>query len=189
LWIEPGILQGGAQKMKVSGFVAGLLTAGCFVMAAGQVRADDKSLNAMDKSFAMKAAQGGMAEVKLGELAVNHGSSEKVKQFGQRMIDDHGKANTEFKEIATKKGMTLPSSLDAKTKALYNRLEGLHGAAFDSAYIKAMKEDHAKDIAEFKREAANGHDSDIKGFASKTLPVVQEHYKMLQDWNGKMSGH
>jgi putative membrane protein len=162
---------------------------GLYTALCGPVQGQTTVQSDMDKTFAMKAAQGGMAEVKLGELAAKQGASERVKQFGQRMVDDHGKANDDLKQIASNKSLTLPTDLDAKSKALYARLEKLHGAAFDNAYLKAMRQDHAKDIADFKKEAANGRDADIKGFASRTLPVIEEHYKMLQGNGSQTSDH
>lgn len=137
------------------------------------------TLSAMDKTFMKKAAQGGMAEVKLGELAAKQGSSDQVKQFGQKMVDDHGKANDALKEVAAKKNFTLPGDIDAKSKATLAKLEKLHGAAFDAAYIKDMKMDHQADIAEFQKEVSKGKDPDVKGFASSTLPTVKEHYTMI----------
>lgn len=137
------------------------------------------AMSAADKKFAMAAAQGGMAEVKLGELAAKQGSSAKVKEFGQKMVEDHGKANDDLKSVAASKGLTLPSEPNAEQKATMARLMKLHGAAFDSAYIKAMKMDHKMDVAAFKKEASSGKDAEIKSFASRTLPVVEGHYQML----------
>lgn len=137
------------------------------------------TLSHADMKFVKAAAQGGIAEVKLGELATKNGASDGVKQFGQKMVDDHSKANDDLKQVATNKGITLPSDMDAKSKATMAKLEKLHGAAFDAAYIKDMKMDHRKDIAEFRKEASNGKDADVKSFASRTLPVIEEHYKMV----------
>lgn len=137
------------------------------------------ALSAADRKFVMAAAQGGIAEVKLGELAVKQGSSEQVKQFGQKMVDDHGKANDDLKSVAASKSLTLPTEPNSAQKATMARLMKLHGAAFDSAYIKTMKMDHKMDVAAFKKEASTGKDPEIKAFAARTLPVVEEHYKML----------
>jgi putative membrane protein len=147
------------------------------------------TLSAADKKFATAAAQGGLAEVQLGELATKQGSSEQVKQFGQKMVDDHGKANDDLKSVASTKGITLPTEPNATQKATLARLSKLHGAAFDSAYIKEMKMDHKNDIAAFKKESTGGTDSDIKGFATRTLPVVESHYSLLMNMGtgGKMS--
>lgn len=137
-----------------------------------------------DNSFATKSAQGGMAEVELGEFAQSHASSDKVKQFEQRMVDDHSKANAELATIAGRKRITLPTNLDAKDQATMDSLAKLNGAVFDRAYMQDMVKDHREDIAEFKGEANSGRDPDFKAFASKTLPVIQQHLSMTQQTSG-----
>jgi putative membrane protein len=91
------------------------------------------------------------------------------------MVDDHSKANDQLKQIAESKGIKLPSDVEAKDKALMQRLEKLNGAAFDRAYMNAMVNDHVKDVNEFKKEANAGRDSQVKSFASSTLPTLEEH--------------
>jgi putative membrane protein len=130
-----------------------------------------------DAHFAKKAAQGGMAEVKLGQLALKNGSSATVKKFGQRMIDDHTKANDQLKDTAAKENVSLPSGLNAKDQARYDSLAKLSGAAFDKAYAQDMVKDHEMDIAEFKEESQNGKDGAIKNFAVQTLPTLEDHLK------------
>lgn len=146
-------------------------------------KAPSGKAQAADQKFIMEAAKGGMAEVELGKLAADKASSDQVKQFGQRMVTDHGKANDELKSIAGGKNITLPSDLDAKDKALRDRLSKLSGAQFDRAYMQAMVRDHRKDVNEFKRESTSGKDADVKAFASKTLPTLEEHLKLAQDAN------
>jgi putative membrane protein len=133
-----------------------------------------------DRKFMMEAARGGMAEVELGKLAAEKGSSDAVKQFGQRLADDHSKAATELKQLAEQKGMTLPSNLDAKHKQLRDRLAKLSGAEFDRAYVSEMVKDHKKDVADFKREASAAKDGDLKNWAGKTLPTLEDHLKQAQ---------
>lgn len=128
-----------------------------------------------DKKFVEKAAKGGMAEVELGQLATQKASSDDVKKFGQRMVDDHSKANEELKQVAGAKGIDLPKSLNAKEQATKDRLSKLSGDAFDRAYMQDMVKDHIKDVAEFQHESKSGKDSDIRNFASQTLPTLQEH--------------
>jgi putative membrane protein len=135
---------------------------------------------AADKGFASKAAVAGMAEVELGKLAQQKGSSDQVKQFGARMVDDHSKANDELKQIAASKGLTLPADLDAKHKSTLAKLEKLSGAQFDRAYMDDMVAGHKEVAAEFKKESASGKDSDLKAFAGKTLPTIEDHLKMAQ---------
>jgi predicted outer membrane protein len=97
-----------------------------------------------DRNFMMRAAQGGMAEVKLGQLATQNAENQAVKDFGQKMVDDHSKANDELKGLADQKTVTLPTDLDAKDQATYDRLSKLNGAAFDKAYMKDMLLDHRR---------------------------------------------
>jgi putative membrane protein len=144
--------------------------------------------SATDKTFAREAAIGGMAEVELGRLAADKASSADVKQFGQRMVDDHGKANDELKSWASQKSVTLPTELDAKHKATRDRLSKLSGAAFDRAYMHEMVTDHDKDVQEFKHASKTATDSDLKAWAAKTLPTLEEHQKMAHDVNSKVGG-
>jgi putative membrane protein len=133
-----------------------------------------------DHHFIMEAADGGMAEVQLGQLAVQKASNPDVKAFAQRMVDDHSKANDELKQIASDKGITLPDAISAKHNATITRLSSLSGADFDKAYVDDMLADHKKDVAAFKAEASDGKDSDVKQFAAKTLPTLQDHLKQIQ---------
>jgi putative membrane protein len=128
-----------------------------------------------DRKFMDKAAQGGMAEVELGQLAQQNGQSAEVKAFGKRMVDDHSKADDQLKQLAAQKGVSLPTSLDAKDQATKDRLSKLQGAAFDKAYMKDMVADHKQDVAEFKHESMAAHDPDLKNWAGQTLPTLQSH--------------
>ena len=174
--------------MKYKHFSVTLLTAG-WLLASGFLGAQSGSANRMkheaganpDQAFMNGAAQGGMAEVELGKLAKDQGSNDAVKNFGQHMIDDHSKANDELKDLASKKNVTLPTSLSAKDQGTKGRLSKLSGKAFDRAYIRDMVADHRKDGAEFRREANNGKDPDVKAWAAKTLPTLENHLKMAED--------
>ena len=130
-----------------------------------------------DKKFVREAAEGGLAEVELGKLATEKASSEEVKKFGQRMVDDHSKANEELKQVASSKGLNLPEDLSPKDKMLKERLAKLSGSAFDKAYMNNMVKDHKKDVADFSREGSSGADPDVKQFAAKTLPTLKDHLR------------
>ncbi len=147
-----------------------------------------KMMNSADTTFAMKAAQGGMAEVQMGKLAADKASNADVKAFGQQMVDDHTKANDDLKAVVAKKGMTLPSDVDAHDHATYSKLQKLSGEAFDRAYVKDMVSDHEKDVKEFQKEANDGKDDDIKAFASRTLPVLQGHLDKIKSIQTNMHG-
>lgn len=134
-----------------------------------------------DTEFRTKAAQGGMAEVALGQLAANKGSDPKIKEFGQHMVDDHGKANDELKAIAQRDGESLPTESSKQQQDAAQKLGLKSGKDFDAAYAQMMVKDHEEDVALFKKEAASGQDPEMKQFASKTLPTLEQHLKMARE--------
>jgi putative membrane protein len=135
---------------------------------------------AADHAFMMAAARGDMAEVDLGKLAVQKASSEDVKKFGQRMVDDHSKANDKLEAIAREQHVTLPDTLSAQDKALQARLDKLSGEAFDRAYMSAMVRNHREDVKAFMHEEKVGANPAVKTFASDTLPMLQAHLKLAR---------
>lgn len=143
-------------------------------------------LSAADSKFVKEAAVGGMEEVALGQLAAQKASDPDVKNFGQKMVDDHSKANDQLKQVASQKGITIPSALPASKQKEVDQLSKLSGTAFDKKYVSMMVQDHKKDVAEFKKESTKAKDTDVKGFASNTLPTLQDHLKMIEDISAKM---
>ena len=146
------------------------------------------NMAAQDRNFLMDAAMGGMLEVELGRVATQQGASDAVKQFGQRMVDDHSKANQELMSLAQSKGITLPTEIDEKHKKDMTKLSSLSGAEFDREYGKMMLSDHRKDVSEFEKQSTRGTDADLKAFATKTLPTLQEHLKLSESLPGANSG-
>jgi|GEM_PF-638558 len=142
--------------------------------------------SAADREFVAKAAHSGMEEVALGRLATEQGQSDAVKRFGQQMVDDHTRANEELKAAASKDGIELPSDAGTK-KPGTEKLASLQGAEFDRAYAKQMVQDHEKAVALFRREAQGSGSSNVKAFAQKTLPTLEEHLRMAQQLTGKES--
>src|ERR1051326_464148 len=145
------------------------------------------NLNSHDRDFMMDAAIGGLEEVELGKIAAQQGTSEAVKQFGQRMVDDHSKASPDLMTVAQSKGITLPTTLDEKHRDQVKKLQAMTGADFDRAYSKLMLSDHKKDVSEFEKQSTKGTDPDLKAFASRTLPTLQEHLSMAQTLPGNES--
>jgi putative membrane protein len=146
------------------------------------------SMAAADRKFVTEAARGGMAEVELGKLATERASSDGVKQFGQRMVTDHGKVNEELKGLAQQKGVALPADVGDKHRKLHARLAKLSGAEFDRAYVDEMVKDHRKDVSEFRREAGQAKDPDLKAWAGKTLPTLEDHLKQIQGLQAQVKG-
>jgi putative membrane protein len=134
-------------------------------------------MSTADAKFIKKAAQGGMAEVELGQLAQQKASSEEVKKFGERMVTDHTKANDQLKQVAAEEHVDLPQELDAKDKATKARLEKLSGQEFDQAYMKDMVKDHKADVTEFEHASKAAKDPAVKNFAAQTLPVLHSHLR------------
>jgi|SRR5436309_11668860 putative membrane protein len=179
--------------MKTSSYILRILTGAALVItpavalsqssstsSSSAMSANASSVPATDKKFIREAAEGGMAEVELGKLATEKASSEDVKKFGERMVNDHSKANDELKQIASSKGVDLPSDLSVKDKMLKERLSKLSGDSFDKAYMQNMVKDHRKDVAEFSKESRSASDPEVKQFAGKTLPTLKEHLQKAE---------
>ena len=132
-----------------------------------------------DKMFLRKAAEGGIAEVKLGQLAVQKGSSDEVKAFGQKMVDDHTKMNLEIAQVADSMGVMLPKSLNKEDQAEYDKLNGLSGNEFDIEYLTFMVRDHHKDLHEFRMEAASPTDAALHNEVVKAHGVIHDHTVMV----------
>lgn len=143
------------------------------------------TLSALDRQFILDAAQGGMAEVSLAQLATQRATSAALKQYAQRMITDHTRANQELSRLATQKGVTPPPDMGPKYTAVRARLSQLSGANFDRAYIsEAGINGHLESEAVFLRQIQLGQDPNLKAFAAKTLPIVQMHLKMARELAG-----
>jgi putative membrane protein len=125
--------------------------------------------------FLQSASNGGLAEVELGKLAEQRASNADVKSFGARMVKDHTAANKELATLAARKGVSFPTSIDRKDEELRDRLSKLSGPAFDRAYMQEMTTDHEHDVAEFHQAAETSSDSDVREFATHTLPTLTSH--------------
>jgi putative membrane protein len=133
-----------------------------------------------DETFLKKAAQGGLAEVNVGQMAANKASDPNIKQFGQRMVDDHGKANDELRQIAEKENLTLPTEPSKDEQTTADKLSRLQGSKFDAEYAREMVKDHQQDVALFEKEANSGTNPELKAFAQKTLPTLKEHLQLAK---------
>jgi len=138
------------------------------------------AVSSADKEFLSGAAQGGLAEVELGQLALQKGTSPQVKQFAQRMVTDHTQANSELMQLGKSQNLNLSAAVDAKHKSDLERLRGMSGTAFDTTYMQHMVQDHQKDVADFEKQAQSGSDPALKSFAQKYLPVLPQHLQMAQ---------
>lgn len=133
-----------------------------------------------DSEFAVAAADGGMMEVQLGELAKTNAASADVKKFGEMMVTDHSKAGEELKALAAQKNITLPATLSDEKQKKYDDLAKKKGAEFDKAYISFMVDDHKEDISEFEEAAKEAKDPDVKAWAEGKLPTLKHHLEMAE---------
>jgi putative membrane protein len=139
------------------------------------------ALSSDDRKFVEKAAKGGMEEVELGQIAQQKAQNAEVKTFASRMVTDHGKANDELKSLASNKGVTLPApDADKSGKKHADELNKKAADKFDHEYMEMMVKDHKKDVKEFEHAAKNAKDADLRAWAAKTLPTLQDHLKMAE---------
>ncbi len=132
-----------------------------------------------DKMFVRKAAEGGLMEVQLGQLAVDKATDPEVKAFGQKMVTDHSALNESMKPIAERMAVKVPDHLNAKDQATYDKMKAKSGADFDKAYVKDMVMDHHQDLREFGNEAKTVKDPELKAAVEHGHDVIKEHSEMI----------
>jgi putative membrane protein len=133
-----------------------------------------------DAAFATKAAQGGLAEVKLAQLAQQKSTNATVLAFAKHMIADHTPNNQKLATIMKSQGLTVPTSLGAQNQAMMTKLQALSGAAFNSSYLSGQVTAHQQMATLLQDEIANGKDPKLVAYAKSTLPTVKEHLQMAQ---------
>jgi putative membrane protein len=139
------------------------------------------ALDSADRKFLNDAAMGGMTEVKLGQMATKQAANEEVKKFGQRMVDDHSKLNSDLTKLAGQKGVTLPQVLDKKHQDKVDKLAKLGGVDFDKEYMKEMVDDHESDVKDFEKAAKDAKDAGVKSFAAGAISTLQDHLRTAKD--------
>lgn len=137
-------------------------------------------------SFMEDAARMGMAEVMLGNLALQKSQNEQVRTFAQQMVTDHTAANEELKTLAASEGVTLPTDVEAKHRAAIDKLNGMSGMDFDKAFMKQMVKDHEAAVKLFQKQSDKGDDAETKAFAAKNLPTLQNHLQMARSMYDSM---
>ncbi|MCW5936496.1 MAG: DUF4142 domain-containing protein [Fimbriimonadaceae bacterium] len=144
----------------------------------GQTR---QTLPPADRKAVMEAAQGNMAEVRLGKLAQQKGSSAFVRDFGRMMVRDHGAAYAELQRIEREYSLSFPRDISAKHKAVYNRLSKLSGTAFDRAYRAEMRKDHERDVKVYTKNSRVLKNDDVRGYFVKNLPAIEMHLRIIKE--------
>lgn len=146
---------------------------------AGNTSSTPTNVSKADQTFATKAAQAGTAEIADAKIALQNSSRQDVKDFAQKMVDDHTKAASQLASIASGEGITLPSTESSADQKDTDALQKLSGAAFDKQYITGQRKAHHAAVALFSKESKSGKDAQLKSFAGQTLPVLQGHLSMI----------
>lgn len=177
-----GLIAGCAQNDEQTSVGASGSASSSAAGVAGVTEAGDTSgqLAASDAKFVRTAAESGMAEVRMGQLIKESAQSPELRQFGERLVTDHTKANQELNQIAATKGVSPPSQPAQKHEKMLEHLSKLKGAEFDRAAQKHAVMHHQEDVQLFEKASRNLNDSELKAFASRTLPVLKEHLEMAK---------
>ena len=142
-----------------------------------------------DKAFATIAAQGGIFEVKSSEIALSKTHNMRVMNVAKRMVKEHSAANAELKTVAQNNSVALPTDTDSKHKAIISKISGLSGTAFDKAYIASQETAHTDTVKLFEKEIAKGKSIGFTAFASKNLPEIEDHTKMIYQVGTRLDVH
>ena len=143
--------------------------------------ANRAKLSSAEGDFVQRAAMDSRAEVELGNVAQQNASSDAVKQFGQRMVQDHSKASKELERLVSKKGIALSKTVDEEQRTDAVKFSKLSGPNFDRAYMREMVDDHKKTLEEFQGQADSAQDPDVRAFAMNSLPNLQDHLRQAQE--------
>lgn len=148
---------------------------------------DVLQLSPADAAFVNDAAQGGMMEVQLGQLAQRNALSQQVKEFGAMMVKDHSKANAELKKIAESKHVGVPPTIGKPMQDKVDSLALLSSAGFDLKFMQVMVDSHKKTVADFEKATTTLKDPDLKAFAVNTLPTLKMHLTKAEQLNTELN--
>lgn len=149
--------------------------------------ANSAVISSADRKFFLAAAEGGMAEVEAGKLAQQHGQSDKVKEIGNTLVEDHTKANQELKQIAAEQGIDVPDQVSAKKQNALSKLEQAPAEKFDRTFLRQQERVHRQNLSRFEHVAEQSENEAIKQFAAKTLPALRKHLELIQEASGDVA--
>lgn len=168
------------KKMMTGAAVSGLM------LAAGAALAN---ADATDMKFAKMAAQGGIFEVKSSQIALQKTHNMQVMNVARRMVKEHSAANAELMTVAQDNKMTLPTETDPKHKAIIAKLSRLSGTAFDKAYMGSQETAHTQTVELFEKEISMGKNAGLTAFATKNLPEIEDHTRMIYQVGTNLDVH
>ena len=145
-------------------------------------------LSHKDEKYMIKTAHGLISEVAMGELAQKDAADERVKRFGKRMVDDHGKELADLKQLASQKKVTLPDAMDHDQTKEFDKLGKLSGKDFDKEYVKYEAKDHKEDVRDQGMEMKSTSDPDLKKFATASHDTVSKHKEIVDELRRTLDG-
>jgi putative membrane protein len=160
---------------------AALAAIGILLWLPGLATARDMQVGVADQVFAMMSAEGGLVEVQLGKLAADLAADPEVRQWAQRLVQDHTTANQELLTIAKQKDISIPREVDDTHEDVVKLFSRLEGAQFDREFLRYQVMHHEKDVAAFGLQAKEGQDPELKAFAAKQLPILQAHLQQVRN--------
>jgi putative membrane protein len=147
--------------------------------SAGQSGTSAK-LSDSEKQLLQKVAAADKAEIEMGQLAQSNGSSDNVKQLGQKLVDDHTQNSQQLQQIAQQKGVQLEDQEKPDEQSMKTKMEKMKGAQFDKAFLQHERDDHAKLLKELQQQQDQVQDPDVKSFLTQTISAVQQHLQATQ---------
>lgn len=164
-----------------------LAVAACFLLPAGwaQDREKGKDTQLTDEQFVMKVSADNLAEIRLGKLATERAGSDRVKEFGRQMVEDHTQANKDLRMLADRTRLSVSQQPPKECQQTIDRLSKLEGAEFDRAYMQEMLQNHQKAVSMFEAKSDNVTNPELKQYVNKTLPKLRGHLQMARKIAGK----
>lgn len=153
-----------------------------YYQGTDEVTVRDAGAGDMDSAgFLRDAAAGGRKEIEIGRLAVKRGINARVRQFGQRMVDDHTNADKDLMQVAKKANIDVPAGTSAEQQQDIDQIAAIKGDAFDPEYMKSMVKDHEDAVSRFEDQSRNGTDPDVRAFADRMLPTLRDHLQQARE--------
>jgi putative membrane protein len=171
----------------MKGFLGTALAVALAAATPALAQSGPNALQQPDKDFLTKASEGNISEIKLGELAVHKANTPQVKQFAQRMIDDHSKAQDQLVKVMHGSNVIVPDHMTKDAAGLYDKLAQETGVDFDKDYMNAMVSDHQDEINVFQDETKNGKAEQLRNYAQNTLPTLQQHLNQAKQVNQQVA--
>ena len=140
------------------------------------------AISVSTKDFVEQVSVANEFEIETSKLALEKSQNKGIKAFAQRMIDDHTKTGKELQSVleSSPSGLEAKEKLDNEHQKIMDKLQSASTDNFNKQYIDVQTDAHKKAVSLFKDYAKNGDDAALKGFATQTLPTLQEHLEHIK---------